>query len=451
MRRIALLLLVVSSIHLAAATRAHYGGTLRIALRMAPQSLDPAVVNPYDSMASRNVSRLLFDTLVMLDDRGSPQPGLATAWQADYGDQRWRFALRRDVICHDGTPLTSDLVAASLRAANPGWKIFPSGDGVVIETESPSPNLPVQLTLSRFVIVKRLGSKLVGTGPYSIAQFDPGKRLLLSARDDYWDGRPFVDSVEIEFGKNLRDQMISLDLGKVDLIEVAAEQARRGGMENRRIEISSPTEWMALIFARDAHSPEETRLREALALSVDRRTLSDVLFQGGAEASSGLLPNWLTGYSFLFPSSADAARARQISGAVHQAATLTMNYDAADPTARVIADRIALNARDGGVAVQIGNGSAADMRLVRLPLPSLDDRVALTALATATGLPQPKLSGDSVEDMYAAEAGLLNSGRVIPLLYVRQAAGIGAGVRNWTPMRDGTWHLEDVWMSTERP
>ena len=32
-----------------------------------------------------------------------------------------------------------------------------------------------------------------------------------------------------------------------------------------------------------------------------------------------------------------------------------------------------------------------------------------------------------------------------------EAAGIGAGVRNWTPMRDGTWHLEDVWMSTERP
>jgi peptide/nickel transport system substrate-binding protein len=451
MKRIALLLLVANSISVGAATRAHYGGTLRVALRMAPLSLDPASGTAYDSVATRNLTRLLFDRLLALDDRGSAQPALATSWQAEPGNQRWRFNLRKGVMCHDGSALTSDMVAASLRAANSHWKVFPAGDAVIVETDSADSDLPVELTLERYGIAKRLGSKLIGTGPYSISQWDPGKKLALSARDDYWNGRPFVDAIEIEFGKNLRDQNISLDVGKADLVEVAPEQARRAGMENRRIEVSSPVEWMALVFASAAQSPETMRLREALAVSIDRRSLSDVLFQGGAEASGSLLPNWMTGYSFLFPAVADLARARQISSAVHQDSPWILSYDSGDPTARLIAERIALNARDGGVAVQVANSGTADMRLVRVPLASLDDRLALTKLAAATGLPQPKFTGDSIEDIYAAEAGIVNSGRVIPLLHVREAVGVGAGVRNWAQTRDGIWHFEDVWMSAERP
>ena len=91
MRRIALLLLVASSVVGLAATRPHYGGTLRVALRIAPMSLDPATGNPYDGVAARNLSYLIFDRLVTLDDRGFPQPALATSWQAEPGGQRWRF------------------------------------------------------------------------------------------------------------------------------------------------------------------------------------------------------------------------------------------------------------------------------------------------------------------------------------------------------------------------
>ena len=445
------MLLVASSVVGLAATRPRYGGTLRVALRIAPMSLDPATGNPYDGVAARNLSYLIFDGLVTLDDRGFPQPALATSWQAEPGGQRWRFQLRKGVVCHDGTPLTPDIVAASLRAANSNWKVFPAEDAVVIETDSPSTTLAVELSLTRYGIAKRAGTKLIGTGPYSISQWDPGKKLTLAARDEYWNGRPFVDTIEIELGKNLRDQMILLDVGKADLIEIAPEQSHHAAAENRRVENSSPVELMALVFARDPQSADESRLRQALGLSIDRAALSKVLFQGGADPAGSLLPNWMTGYAFLFSAAGDSSQSRQTRGDSRQSTPWNLSYDATDPMARVIAERIALNARDAGVTVQPATTGASDVRLVRAPLLSLADRTALTALAAMTGVPSPAFAGDSMEDLYSAESGMLNSRRIIPLLHIRTAYGVGRSVRNWSANRDGVWHVEDVWLAAEKP
>jgi ABC-type oligopeptide transport system substrate-binding subunit len=79
MRRFSLLLLAASSLACIAAkaeTRPHYGGTLRIGIREAPQSIAPAnMTGP--SLAS--LSRQIFETLVKLDPYGHPQPLLATS------------------------------------------------------------------------------------------------------------------------------------------------------------------------------------------------------------------------------------------------------------------------------------------------------------------------------------------------------------------------------------
>lgn len=454
MRRSALPLLVATSLLLAGialgATRPRYGGALRVAVRATPISLDPADSSQPDSFVRRNLSRLIFDTLVRLDDRGRPQAALANSWQPEPGDQRWQFYIRHGVTFQDGAPVTSDAIAASLRVANPNWKVFPTGEAVVIECDSPAPDLPAELALPRNGIAKRDG-KLTGSGPFAITRWDPGKKLALTARDDYWGGRALVDSVEIEMGKNFREQMISLDLGKADLIEVAPEQAQRAAMEGRRVESSAPTELMALVFSRDRQSPEDGRLREALALSVDRGSMNTVLLQGGGEPAGGLLPNWMTGYAFLFPTDADLPRAHQARSEVRQAPAWTLGYDASDPVARNIAERIALNARDAGLALTLTTATAADVRLVRIPLPSLDAHIALTTVAGALGLPHPKVSGNSVHDLYVAETALLQSQRVIPLLRLRAASAMSRTVRNWTGDRDGSWRLQDVWLGTEKP
>ena len=451
MRRIGYLRLAVSSLVLAvtasAATRPHYGGTLRVEMRAAPASLDPVQA---EASGTGNLSRLVFDTLVRLDDRGIVQPGLATSWTAESGNLRWHFVLRPGVTFQDGSTLTAEIAAASLRAANPQWKVFASEDSVIVEFDLAMES-PAILALPRNGIAKRVGGTLVGTGPFAVGQWQPGKELTLSANNDYWDGRPFLDSIEVDFGKSFRDQMIALDLGNAEVIEIPPEQARHALAENRRVESSAPVELMALEFSRAPGTEDEGQLRQALGLSIDRNLLNNVMLQGGGEPTASLLPEWMTGYAFLFPASVDLPRARQITGSLRQPAPWTLAYDGSDPVSRVVAERIALNARDAGLAINLTTSSAADIRLLRIPLASLDAPVALSGLAAALGLPQPKINGAGPEDLYTAESALLQSQRIIPLLHLRVSYGLSKSVHNWSSGPGGEWELPQVWLGGGQP
>ena len=113
-------------------------------------------------------------------------------------------------------------------------------------------------------------------------------------------------------GKSFREQMIALDLGKADVIEVAPDQARRAAAEGRRIENSAPEEWMGLVFSRDPRS-DEIGLREEITAGpgAEHRPELDehVLLQGGGEPAGTFLPDWMTGYAFLLPTGADMTSA----------------------------------------------------------------------------------------------------------------------------------------------
>jgi hypothetical protein len=90
------------------------------------------------------------------------------------------------------------------------------------------------------------------------------------------------------------------------------------------------------------------------------------------------------------------------------------------------------------------------MRVVRLPLPSLNAEVALRELASALSLPQPKFGGDA-SSLYSAESVLLQTQRVIPLLHLRKATGLSRSVRGWEDYPDGSWHLQNVWLEIGAP
>jgi ABC-type transport system substrate-binding protein len=447
-------LIVINSVLIAAAaaaaTRPHYGGTLHVQMGGAVSSLDPADSNQPNTLAARNVLALIFDTLVALNDRGQPQPALAISWQAESGNQRWQFVLRPGVTFSDGTPVTPEVVAASLRRVNPSWKILAQETAVIIQVDAASPDLPAELALARNSIAKLEGGKAVGTGPFVVSQWDPGKKLVMAVRDDYWAGRPFLDSVEIEMGKNFRDETIAYDLGQAQLIEIPPEQAHHA-TEARQLRASQPVELVALLFTRDVQSPEDAKQRQALALSIDRHLLNRVVLQGGGEPAGGLLPGWLSGYGFLFPESANLTRAQQLRAEVPQATLWNLPFDGNDPLARVLAERIVLNASDAGLRLQLTNQGTPDIRLVRVPLVSLDPHVALAQIARSLGLPPPRLLGNTVDDLYHAENAILQSQRVISLLHLRTAWAVSKSVRSWRDTPDGSWRLPDFWLAAGKP
>ncbi len=455
MRHFAYHWLAVSSLLLGllaqAETRPQYGGTLRITTHAAPGSLDPADSKVPDSLARRSFSSLLFDTLVTLDDGAHPKPALAESWQASKGNLRWQFRLRHGVKFHDGTPLTSEIAAASLRLQNPGWSVRGDGESLIIECDEPNPEMLAELALSRNSIVKRDGEgRLSGTGPFHIMDWQPGKKLTIAAEEDCWRGRPFIDQIEIEMGRSFRDQATARDAGKADIIEVAPERAHALSPAKGGLVTSDPIELTALVFSRDISSPDDKLLRQALALSVERVSIHSVILQGAGQPAGGLLPTWISGYGFVFPTQADLSKARQLRSQVQTVRTWTVGYDGNDSSARLLVERIALNARDAGLSLVPTSVGSSDLRLMRIPLASSDPWVALRGITIQTGLPDPKNSGGAVEELFAAEQGDLNTARVIPLFHLPVSYAAGANVRGWTLRPDGSLDLANAWLGVAK-
>ena len=448
MRRTAWLLLAISSVPAlavagAAKVRPHYGGTLRIMAREAPVSLDPARLSA--SQGAR-IFPVIFEGLTRFDTHGRLQPQLATRWQGDSSDQRWQFWLRPGVKFHDGTALTAEATAASLRVANPAWTVSVDGDSVVIETAARDVDLPAELALPRNGIAHHAGNKVVGTGPFIVSDWQPGKSLALVANEDYWGGRPFADSLVVAPGQNWRQQMVALELGKADVVEVAPEQARRLSAAGRAIVESAPDELVALVFTRAAQSVDETRVRQALSAAIDRASIVNVLLQSQGESAETILPNWMTGYAMLFGQTAEKAESAVSAGS---AGTMTLSYDASDPANQLIAERVALNARDAGIRVQPAASAAnADVVLARIALASPQPQLAAQVVAGAAGLPIPQFQGTSPEELYGREKEMLQSGRIIPLAHVPEATAMGPGVNGWRSGLSGGSQLADVWLGS---
>jgi len=170
--------------------------------------------------------------------------------------------------------------------------------------------------------------------------------------------------------------------------------------------------------------------------------------QGTGEASGAILPDWLSGYAFVFPAVQDLEHARQLRAEVKTVRTWTLGYDNNDPLARLIAERIALNAKDAGLAIDVVTSSNADLRLERTILASLNPWVALEARDPEAKITHAAGGGDSVDDLFKSESTELAKQQTIPLFYLPGTYALSLAVENWGQHRDGMIDFEDLWMGS---
>lgn len=276
---------------------------------------------------------------------------------------------------------------------------------------------------------------------FTITRWEAGRIAVYSANDNAPGGRPYLDTVQVQVGRPLREQTIDLELGKADLVQLGSNDVRRASA-GRKIWESAPVRLLAL-----AVGPRvaDERVREALALAVDRSAIYTVLLQRQGEVTGALLPQWITGYAFLFPTAPDLARARTlVAAAGPMARTVSVGFE--DPALRPIAERVALNARDAGLAVSAIASANADVKLVEVRIESEEPWRALSSVASALSLGEPA-RGDTPEALFQAERGLLAGYRVIPLVHLPDVYGAGSRVRGGpgiTPL--GAWKFGDLWI-----
>jgi len=163
---------------IAARTRPHYGGTLRVETTGDPWQRPNGIAR-----------RLVFDGLTTIAADGSIRPGLASEWESENANHRWQFHLRPGVRFHDGSPLTSIAAIASLNASCPAncpWTaVRATGSSVVFTGDSAMPNLPELLAGDEFLISLTISSDgktpngATGTGPFQVNGFSSGVLSLV--------------------------------------------------------------------------------------------------------------------------------------------------------------------------------------------------------------------------------------------------------------------------------
>lgn len=402
-------------VFLDAARRPRYGGELRMEMRAALRTLDPADSDILALEARAQLVPAVFETLIRFDEHGDPQPCLATSWTHDAARKRWVFTARANVLLHNGTP----------------WS--PKGGAIELPDNRPLPAILHELAQPASAIVVRADDgSFLGTGPFRIAHWEAEKSARLVAHDGYWAGRPFLDAIEIRMGRPLRDQELDLEAGKTDVAEILVTDGRRLRQKGFAISSTPFMETLALVFE-NPRVPDATR--EALALSIDRATINNVLLQKQGEPSAALLPRWLSGYSFLFPAARNIAQAKQLAAS---AAPLAFAYDRQDAILRPVGERIAVNASEAGIALKSSAGPV-DVRLMRLPITSRDAWTSLDGLAAMLKLGTPRVATE-----FEAESALLNGYRIIPLVHLPRMWATSGAVRNW-PL------LADVWLDVLAP
>jgi peptide/nickel transport system substrate-binding protein len=466
-----------------ASKRPRYGGTLRVTLRAASISLDPREWKTGSTASNENqkLAALVYDRLFTLDDYGRFQPALATEWSHDPGWRSWQFKLRPGVKFSDGSALSAAEVASALQPLLPsGLQITASEGMVTIRASRATPDLLEQLASGRYFIYRlQADGTLLGTGAFYVAENQQAApsdanpsamkpaRIKFRANEEAWSGRPFLDAVDVTLGEPPLRQLFDLQLGKADVVEIAPDLVRKARQENLRVWSSTPNTLLALRFADAQPASADVRLRQAVTLSLDRETMANVLLQRQAEPTAALLPQWLSGYAFLFDSPMNLELAKEIRASLpaNEAVgsdPLRLRVDASGDLMKLLGERVAVNARQANLTVQVlpyasGNSAAsastaaapAGLHLFAWHYDTLSPGAELGAMAKQFALQDFEEGAQGVSDpehLFAQERRLLDERRVLPLVLLPEFAGIGTNVRNWSPARWGEWRLAEVWL-----
>ncbi|QUS36203.1 ABC transporter substrate-binding protein [Falsirhodobacter algicola] len=288
---------------LARAATPEAGGTLRVALDQAVSVLHPQLsrVNP-EYLAAE----LLYSSLTRLTRDMQAEPDLASDWTSNDALTEWTFTLRSGVTFHDGAPCTAEDVVASFTAildpdmASPGR----NNVGPIETVEAIDPHtvkftlstayadLPVALAYNNARIIPAsvatgdyasLRGMANGTGPFRLVSYEPDRLVVVEKNPDYYDpARPHLDRVELRVFPDLGAQVSALLAGDIDMIATvdANDYMRLDGQDGIDLLRAASGQFCNVNFGTDIAPFDDPRVRQALALTVDRGTMVDFMTEG---------------------------------------------------------------------------------------------------------------------------------------------------------------------------
>ena len=282
-----------------------------------PASLDPIKAFNYPE---NTVVANLCEGLMVMEPDFTIAPNLAESVENIDG-KTYVYTLRDDVKFWDGTPMTAEDVAFSLRRhLDPDEGSYWASDAVsgnidsievtgehevTVELSSPDQTFNAYMATPIGVVVQEAQRQKAGqaygnpeqgvmcTGPFSVDTWDSGQSITLTKNDDYWDAdrTPEVQELEIRFIVDPAAITNALTSGAVDgsydVPLSAVPQLEAAG--NGSLTLGRSLQLSAIIATGDGPFGDPA-VRKALWTAANKEALAETVYEGTATASRSLVP-----------------------------------------------------------------------------------------------------------------------------------------------------------------
>lgn len=407
------------------------------------QSVDPRSMDPQNSnqTSAERVNRNLYNRLFQRDENMEIVPELVTDYER-LDDETWRFTIRQDVTFHNGDALSAkdveysiDRVITDETLLEHSWFSQVSGVEAVddyeveITTDGPMPTLLALLAKGGADVmpsdhIEEIGidafiENPIGSGPYEFVSWARGDRLTLAANEDYWDGEPVWDEVEVRSIPENSTRVSELLTGGVDIIaDVPPNDWDRVEADVDNVMAYGDTTRVALLIVRmtDGTVTADPEIREAIDLAIDQGAITESLFDGQATPVRTRAPQGVFGANedlydnFLY----DPDRAAEIVAEAEETPELTFTASRGSyPFDADVAEMITAMLEDVGFVVNVEileGGAFSDMfteftneelYMIGLADGLLDASYSLTHYTQARAEGQTDYSDEEVEQLIA--------------------------------------------------
>lgn len=304
-------------------------GVLRIALPEEPKTLNPLL---FGTTGEGFVERLMFEPLLSADPRGNPVPMLAAAvpTQANGGVSADGltivYHLRRSARWSDGVPVTANDVRFSWSAIeNPNNNVVsrhgyddvraidtPDAHTAIVhlrkrfspfvntffaESDQPYDVVPAHV-LARYPDINRIAfnaAPTVSDGPFRFVAWRRGDRIELAANPGFFQGKPGLAQVNIDFVPNEDSAINLLRTHAIDYIFQPSIQTylTLRTLTNSRIVWVNVNGFEGVEFNLSHSVLGDARVRRAIAAAIDKVSLTQRLTYGQTTVATEDLPNWI--------------------------------------------------------------------------------------------------------------------------------------------------------------
>jgi peptide/nickel transport system substrate-binding protein len=298
-----------------------------VALPSEPQSLDPRFGS--DANSAR-LADLLHVALTRPDETGRRRPELAESWEMT-DPRTFVFHLRRDFRFWDGSPVTATDVRATYEAIRDPAMASPKRAALAMLAGVETPDdatVVMRLTEPFAPFLDTTGIGILparrardpnevadGAGPFRLVAAERGDRLVLAPNPGYPGGPPAIDPLVVRIVPDEVVRVLELRRGGIHLLEDAPEPemvAWLGAMPHLAVERTAGTSFAYVAMNLRDPRLADRRVRQAIALALDRDALIAFLLGGAARKATGLLAPEHWAYAPVAPARYDPGRARRL-------------------------------------------------------------------------------------------------------------------------------------------